>query len=126
MPQPNVQCAFCGELIYRSPAQITKSKTGQFFCKREHRRSWKFLRLKTYRKIAFDNNPHKCDECGWDKFIEVLEVHHINFDHNDDRLYNLRILCPTCHRIEHWEARQEATMDAAWTPDWDEPELDEI
>ncbi len=43
----------------------------------------------------------KCSECGnegeWnDKHLE-LELDHINGDSRDNRLENLRILCPNCH-----------------------------
>lgn len=35
-----------------------------------------------------------CEICG---YTENLELHHINGDHNDNRLENLQILCPNCH-----------------------------
>lgn len=43
----------------------------------------------------------KCECCGqeakWmDKYL-VLQLHHINGKHNDNRIENLQILCPNCH-----------------------------
>jgi len=41
-----------------------------------------------------------CEECGWAKKTKngrlPLELHHINGNARDNRLENLRILCPNC------------------------------
>lgn len=46
----------------------------------------------------------KCEECGWDKKTDdgylPLELDHINGDHHDNRIENLRILCPNCHSLK--------------------------
>lgn len=45
-----------------------------------------------------------CEECGWAKKAEdgrlPLELHHINGNARDNRLKNLRILCPNCHSLK--------------------------
>ena len=45
-----------------------------------------------------------CEECGWAKYSEggylPLELDHINGDRHDNRLENLRILCPNCHSLQ--------------------------
>lgn len=44
--------------------------------------------------------PYKCDICGvteWNGKTLSLELDHINGKNNDNRLENLRFLCPNCH-----------------------------
>ena len=46
----------------------------------------------------------KCEMCGWEK-ISVdgripIELDHINGNHHDNRIENLRILCPNCHSLQ--------------------------
>ena len=44
---------------------------------------------------------HKCQLCGcdghWLDTIIALEIDHINGDNKDNRVENLRYLCPNCH-----------------------------
>jgi hypothetical protein len=45
-----------------------------------------------------------CEECGWARISDdgrlPLELDHINGDPTDNRLENLRILCPNCHSLK--------------------------
>jgi hypothetical protein len=47
--------------------------------------------------------PEECADCGigpeWFGKPMTLEVDHINGDWSDDRLENLRLLCPNCHAV---------------------------
>jgi hypothetical protein len=47
--------------------------------------------------------PERCEHCGtaaeWRGRPMTLEVDHVNGDWSDDRLENLRLLCPNCHAV---------------------------
>ena len=43
---------------------------------------------------------HKCEECGithWNGKITPIELDNVNGNRYDNRLENLRLLCPNCH-----------------------------
>lgn len=58
----------------------------------------------------------ECEECfnsEWRGEPIVLELDHINDDHNDNRLENLRIMCPNCHGLKTRRARKSRRKCAA-------------
>lgn len=54
------------------------------------------------RLIAEGIKKSVCESCGeseWLKQPIPLELHHINGNNSDNRLENLRLLCPNCHAL---------------------------
>jgi hypothetical protein len=55
------------------------------------------------RLFAANLKPQQCELCGWAKRTAngylPLELDHVNGDRTDNRLENLRILCPNCHSL---------------------------
>lgn len=109
-----VECAYCGIEFEKAPSKIKQSKSGLFFCCREHKdlaqrcsSGEKFAIIrpehygttsKDYRTKAFEKYEHKCAVCGWCEDERILEVHHIDTNHENNDVNNLMILCPICHR----------------------------
>jgi 5-methylcytosine-specific restriction endonuclease McrA len=118
IPEPNCTCAYCYTKFYKTKSKQKNSRTGIFFCCREHKdisqrvdggikdmfpSHYKDGSTSTrYRSIAFSNAEAKCAKCGYDEYIEVLEVHHIDRNRKNNDSNNLTILCPTCHDVEHF------------------------
>lgn len=110
-----VKCAYCGKEFYRANSKLDNSKSGLYFCCREHKDLAQKITFgleeiwpshydedsnakSSYRKRALQNYPCKCAVCGWDEDVDILEVHHIDENREHNTLDNLIILCPICHR----------------------------
>lgn len=115
---PNVECSYCNKKFYKCPSKKQSSKSGIFFCCREHKDlSQRIGGIKeiqpphyslgkfVYREIAFRHYPHQCAKCLYSTIPEILEVHHKDRDRSNNNLENLIILCSRCHDEEHFLSR---------------------
>lgn len=61
------------------------------------------------RLLASGLKDNRCDECGiteWRGERLAMQLHHVNGDGSDNRLVNLRLLCPNCHsQTENYSGR---------------------
>lgn len=105
-----LKCAMCNKLFERVPSKIKNSKSGLYFCSKhckdkaqriggckEIQPSHYGKGLTTYRSIAFREYDAKCEICGYSNHLEILEVHHIDKNRENNDISNLIILCPNCH-----------------------------
>lgn len=92
----------------------------------------KFVRRFPLEEILIENSPYEwtnnlkkrlieenvltelCSECGintWNNKRLVLQLDHINGHRNDNRIENLRLLCPNCHsQTETFSGRNKARL----------------
>jgi len=56
---------------------------------------WLRKAVKTY--LNFEYKCSECGICNWNGKDIVLEIDHINGINSDNRVENLRYLCPNCH-----------------------------
>lgn len=76
------------------------------------------------KKRLFDANlkPKHCEFCGWNKRSKdgrlPLELDHINGDSRDNRLINLRVLCPNCHSLQPTHRGRNRKKKSAEVAEW--------
>lgn len=108
-----VECAYCGKKFLKANSKLENSKSGLYFCCREHKdmaqridSGERFEQLRPdhygivntcYRTAAFRHYENKCACCGYDEEPKILQVHHRDENRNNNALDNLVILCPNCH-----------------------------
>lgn len=108
-------CDYCHKEYYTTSSKLNKSKSGLHFCCKEHKllaqrleSGEQFKKMRplhygtadseyTYRAKAFRNYSHCCAVCDWQDDEDILQVHHIDENRDNNSLENLIILCPTCH-----------------------------
>jgi len=109
-----VFCAYCNKEFSIIPSKLNESKSGLHFCCREHkdlaqRVSFGLTAIQpahygtgngisSYRKNTLETRPHKCEVCGYDEDVDLLEVHHIDKNRAHNNSENLVLLCALCHK----------------------------
>lgn len=116
----NAKCAWCNNTFYINNSKRRNSRSGLFFCCRKHKDLAQRIGgvreimpshygeqpgVWNYRALALNRMPNECAVCGYNEYVEVLEVHHIDADRTNSELNNLVILCPTHHKEQDYSRR---------------------
>jgi 5-methylcytosine-specific restriction endonuclease McrA len=99
-------CVICGKPILAG----LHSKTCSRSCANKHRTGIQYKMNRPKDKVKYYKalktrlikiRGRTCEKCGYNK-IEILQVHHIDKDRNNNDLANLELICPNCHFEEHY------------------------
>lgn len=104
---PNATCSYCGVRFFRH--QHAARPAANYYCCRKH----KDLDFRGENHPLWNNSgagyrkhlKDACERCGWNRYREVLVVHHRDHDRTNNEPKNLETLCPTCHDTHHFETR---------------------
>lgn len=110
----NFVCDYCKKSFYKDIKERKNSRKGFTFCSRKCKdlaqrisSGEKFKELRPpmygekdsgmYRDRALEEYGCFCKVCGYD-ILEILEVHYIDGNRNNNSIVNLIVLCPTHHK----------------------------
>lgn len=102
----NLICKNCGKSHKKLRVVVEVYGRGMFCCKKCYTEfSAKQFILKatpsSYRSNAWRYYPKRCCDCGYDKDLRCLVVHHIDGNRKNGNIDNLCIVCHNCHCIRH-------------------------
>jgi len=91
---------YCHPCDYQRNIKVYKKRSKERkengYYKGKNSNKWKY-----YTK-ARNHYGEICADCGWKKYPEVLQVHHIDENRRNNSIENLIVLCPTCHNVKHF------------------------
>ena len=99
-------CLICGKMI----ASGLNKKTCSRNCANKNRVGIKYgigspndkaLIFRTLKLKLLKSRGKNCEKCNYSKY-EILQVHHIDRNRNNNSLENLELICPNCHYEEHF------------------------
>lgn len=106
-------CAFCNKTFYKRRSKAKQVKHQLHYCSRickdSAQRIDSGLGIKpphydngqsVYRSRALRAFGAKCNQCDYNKYVEMLDVHHIDGNRGNNQISNLEVLCVWCHALK--------------------------
>lgn len=98
-PDNQKECPVCKKMHAKKSATCSYSCSNSYFRSGPDNPNWK---QESYRTTCFYHHDKKCVVCDESN---IVEVHHFNGNHSDNRPENLVPLCPTHHQYWHSKHR---------------------
>lgn len=103
-----IPCIMCGKLILSGANKKTCSRD----CANRNRIGIKYKssgrpikdKVRSYqslKKRLLETRGEQCERCTFPVY-QILQVHHVDRNRNNNNLKNLELLCPNCHASEHY------------------------
>jgi hypothetical protein len=109
-----IRCANCGKDFVKRKSKMHTSKSGLYFCCRSCKDAAQRIGgieaiqpphygngegIHDYREKALKHYGCKCEVCGYDEYVEALQVHHIDGNRRNNDIDNLVVLCANHHAL---------------------------
>jgi len=111
-----VNCNQCEKQISKNSSQQRNSKTGLFFCDNlcknrylAKKKRWQKDDVNSHlqrQNVLYEKANNTCQKCGYNEDKRMLDIHHYDHNHQNNKCDNLRILCVWCH-IKHHRVKEE-------------------
>ena len=86
--------------------------TEELFCENSSHSGGAKLKIRIIKDFKLKLECNECKLTEWQGVPITLEVDHINGIHNDNRIENLRFLCPNCHSLtDTWRGRNKPVVE---------------
>jgi len=127
-------CNHCKKEITKTKSQQRNSKTGLFFCNNlcknrylAKNKRWKIsgdniLHHRSRQDILLKKTNYTCQKCGYNEDKRMLDIHHYDHNHKNNKYENLRVLCVWCH-IKHHRLKKEYNLPVIISSDEMEKEI---
>jgi len=118
------KCRLCGKTLSEEQFAKRYDKTGKKSgtcreCRLKQNEKWRYKLLSDLRK----EKGGKCEKCGWNKYIELLEFAHKDKKNKVANVTKIKnrskaheeaekclLLCPTCHTVYDYELMLEEVI----------------
>lgn len=110
-PKTIINCSECNSQIKRTVNELRRSYNKIYFCNNKckniylSKTNWKNNFNPTNhshkRTLILNKFNNECVNCGYNKESKMLDIHHIDGNHQNNVDSNLITICVWCHQLYH-------------------------